>query len=434
MRASTPFQKLRRNLLLLLQLLVLAALVFTLMRPIIQAQASTSQANVIVIDATASMQTHDEGATESRLDRAKIQARSLVDRMRPGDRYMLIADGGGMLQVRSGFSSSKSELFALIDSVKPSDTPSDLSESLLLAATSLRAIGAPQAVGGGGGGAASNLAKADNVTAGQIWLFSDGSNNHVPDALVPAAPTGSSSGPASLNFVRIGSSDHSVGITRVSITPVPHEDKTYQVFVALRNDWPIDKKIGVTLALNARDNFIPNQAKFVTLPANGSGSAVFEDVMADAPEGGARLFSSVPMTPMMISRSITPRTPSSPRRGNPGSYWSPRVMSSSMKFVHTAVSVGIADAEILEARAYNPSAPADLFIFDEFLPPPDKLPKVDTLCLPPKLPRPPLARSSMSPASISGTPSTIPPFSAGNGKTPFFRRWNSEIFTFFVPS
>src|SRR3954468_19027962 len=64
MRASTPFQKLRLNLLLLLQLLILAALVLTLMRPIIQASASQTQAGVIVIDATASMQTHD-GASEA---------------------------------------------------------------------------------------------------------------------------------------------------------------------------------------------------------------------------------------------------------------------------------------------------------------------------------------------------------------------------------
>src|SRR6185312_16156688 len=64
MRASTPFQRLRRNLLLLLQLLILAALVLTLMRPVVQAEASKSTAGVIVIDATASMQTHDGGATE----------------------------------------------------------------------------------------------------------------------------------------------------------------------------------------------------------------------------------------------------------------------------------------------------------------------------------------------------------------------------------
>src|SRR5437660_1590886 len=53
MRASTPFQKLRRNLLLIIQLLILAALVFTRMRPVVQAQATRGAAGVIVIDATA---------------------------------------------------------------------------------------------------------------------------------------------------------------------------------------------------------------------------------------------------------------------------------------------------------------------------------------------------------------------------------------------
>src|SRR6185295_3072715 len=81
MRASTPFQRLRRNLLLLLQLLILAALVITLMRPVIHAQAAQTEAGVIVIDATASMQTRDgagEAGGESRLDRAKDEAKKLV--------------------------------------------------------------------------------------------------------------------------------------------------------------------------------------------------------------------------------------------------------------------------------------------------------------------------------------------------------------------
>src|SRR3954470_14733233 len=74
MRASTPFQKLRRNLLLLLQLLILAALVITLMRPVVRAQANQTQAGVIVIDATGSRQTHDGeeggGGGMTRLERA----------------------------------------------------------------------------------------------------------------------------------------------------------------------------------------------------------------------------------------------------------------------------------------------------------------------------------------------------------------------------
>ncbi len=163
MRASTPFQKLRRNLLLLLQLLILAALVIALMRPVIQASAGESKAGVIVIDATASMQTTDNGGP-SRLDRAKDEAKKLVDAMRPGDRYMLVVDGGGLNHGGIGFSTSKSELKGEIDKIRASDTSSDLFESLLLAATSLRGIGSEtgktaasggSGSGGGGGGGAS---------------------------------------------------------------------------------------------------------------------------------------------------------------------------------------------------------------------------------------------------------------------------------------
>src|ERR1035437_5977397 len=120
LRDSTPFQKVRRNLLLLLQLLILAALVLTLMRPVVQAQAGQTRAGVIVIDATASMQTTDGGGP-SRLERAKAEAKKLVETMRPGDRFKLIADGGGLNRMGYDFMSSKSELIALIDGIKASD-------------------------------------------------------------------------------------------------------------------------------------------------------------------------------------------------------------------------------------------------------------------------------------------------------------------------
>ena len=169
---------------------------------------------------------------------------------------MLIADGGGMNQVRSGFTTSKSELKDLIKTVRASDALSDLSESLLLAATSLKAIGAEKSGD-----------KTENVTAGQVWLFSDGAGVKIPEALGTGATVGD------MNFVRIGSSDHSIGITRLSITPVPKQEKTYEVFVGLKNAWNVEKKVGVTLAFGTKDNFLPDQAKFAQLPAGGSGGS-----------------------------------------------------------------------------------------------------------------------------------------------------------------
>jgi hypothetical protein len=375
MRASTPFQKLRRHLLLFLQLLILAALVFTLMRPVVQAQASQSQAGVIVLDATASMQTHDAASSESRLDRAKIEAKTLVDRMRPGDRFMLIADGGGITQVRSGFSSSKSELKSLIDSVKPSDTPSDLSESLLLAATSLRAIGSTD-----------DKASKDALAAGQVWLFSDGAGIRLPDTLGDKNNL--------LQFIQIGSSDHSVGITRLSITPIPKTPGAYEVFVGLKNAWPVEKKVGVTLALGSKDNFLPNQAKFVTLPPGSTGGIAFENVTASP----GRLFARVDDTDDDFPLDNTTYGIIEPPR-------KVRVVLVTKgndffeQFLQTAVNIGLADGQVLAPEFFNPAAPADLFILDGFLPPPDRFPRVDTLLV-----RPRVTGTGTGPVDAAGFP------------------------------
>jgi hypothetical protein len=398
MRASTPFQKLRRHLLLLLQLLILAALVLTLMRPVVQAQASQSEAGVIVIDATASMQTHDGGAAESRLDRAKIEAKALVDRMRPGDRYMLIADGGGMTQVRSGFTSSKSELKTLIDSVKSSDTPSDLSESLLLAATSLRAIG-----GGGSGGAENSAPKDVAITAGQVWLFSDGAGIHVPDAMGDKNSL--------LRFVQIGNSNHSAGITRLSITPVPKQPGTYEVFVGLKNAWLVEKKIGVTLAAGAKENLLPDQAKFVTIPAGGTSGVAFENVIA--PPG--KIFALLddidddfPLDNVAFGIVEPPRKVKVVlvTKGN----------EFLERLVQTAVNVGAADGQVIAPEFYNPAAPADLFILDGFLPPNDKLPRVDTILIRPNV----VGRNDGKPVDVAGF------LIAHEIQSPTILRWRRE--------
>ena len=90
--------------------------------------------------------------------------------MRPGDRYKLIADGGGLNRVGYDFMTSKSELKSFIDAIKASDSSSDLSESLILAAESLRAING-QRSGGGGGKAETNAPSTDAVVAGRCGCF-----------------------------------------------------------------------------------------------------------------------------------------------------------------------------------------------------------------------------------------------------------------------
>jgi len=374
MRASTPFQKLRRNLLLLLQLLILAALVLTLMRPVVQARAGQNRAGVIVVDATASMQTKDGGGP-SRLDRAKEEAKKLVDTMRPGDRYMLVVDGGGLNHGGIGFTTSKSELKGEIDKIQASDTSSDLFESLLLAATSLRSIGAENGNG-------SEAAKTDAVVAGKVWLFSDGAGVRVPDAM------GGGGGPTDLlQFVKIGESDHSVGVTRISVTPVAKEDRTYEVFVGLTNAWDVEKKIGVVLAYGTENNFLPGQAKSVTVPARGQGAVVFERVISDPGKLIVRVDPTdddFPLDNTAYALLEPPRKVKvllvSSESGGGGVF---------ENFIKTAVHVGAIDGQIIAPQAYTPAmggnGQADLVILDGFVPPPADMPKVDTLIIRPSV-------------------------------------------------
>ncbi len=144
LQANAPFQKLRKNILLFLQLLALAAVLLAIAQPELQTGASAGAQSVIVIDRSASMSTRDvesaEGVLISRLDRAKEEAIEFVENLRePGllspnarDEAMVIAfDTTGV--VTQAFTSDKARLRAAIKSIEPSDAPSRLDEAMRLA-------------------------------------------------------------------------------------------------------------------------------------------------------------------------------------------------------------------------------------------------------------------------------------------------------------
>src|SRR5262249_7493255 len=105
MEANAPFKKLRRSLLLLLQLLALVALVFALARPLVTLRALASGSTVIIIDSTASMSSRDESG-RSRLDRAKQLAREMVEGLGSSDRAAII-DASSQVTVRSPLTSDQ---------------------------------------------------------------------------------------------------------------------------------------------------------------------------------------------------------------------------------------------------------------------------------------------------------------------------------------
>jgi Ca-activated chloride channel family protein len=131
LEANAPWQRLRRNLLLLLQLLFLLALILALARPFTWAEGSSSQAAIIILDTSASMAATD--VVPSRMENARLQARQVVEGLPDDARVTVIAAGEGA-QVLAASSQDRRQVYQAIDQVQVGPTGSDLSAALQLAA------------------------------------------------------------------------------------------------------------------------------------------------------------------------------------------------------------------------------------------------------------------------------------------------------------
>src|SRR3712207_6345162 len=92
LQVNAPFQRLRRNLLLFLQLLLLFFLLLALSRPVSQYAPGAGKMTVVVIDRSASMAAKDvDGGKRTRLEEAKRRAIDLVETLDRNGSAMVIA-------------------------------------------------------------------------------------------------------------------------------------------------------------------------------------------------------------------------------------------------------------------------------------------------------------------------------------------------------
>ncbi len=247
LQVNAPFQKLRRNLLLLLQLLALAAILLALAGPVLSLQRGPGQRYVILIDRSASMNATD--VKPSRLDEAKKEAKVFVESMRSGsiislrdesDHAMVIAFDSHA-KVMCSFTSDRRRLAAAIDAIEPGDGASRLGEAVTVARAFAQGPGADDST-------------PDPEMQARLVLFSDGRIADLGMIVIDSDE---------LVFHQIGESADNVAITAMKARRSYEQPEQLEVFASLANYGDAAVTRDVQLAIDGDVRSI----RSVTIPA-----------------------------------------------------------------------------------------------------------------------------------------------------------------------
>lgn len=199
-QASAPFQKLRKNWLLFLQLLLLAIAVFALARPYFAARMKPAQLRVVILDASASMQATDE--SPSRFEQARTEAMKWVDALANGDQ-MVILQAGANTEVKQPATSEKAALRRALQACSCSDGPTRLVPALRIADSLVR-----------------------DQRGAEIHLFSDGAVSDLSEFENRALP---------LVYHKVGKGSNNIGITALDARSNPENPRQRAVYVSVAN-------------------------------------------------------------------------------------------------------------------------------------------------------------------------------------------------------
>lgn len=281
LHVNSFFQWLRRNLLLILQLLFLVGLGYALADPTYNSEAR-GRHFILMIDNSASMSCADGGEENSesgtggrtRLEEAKRRAHDLVDRLDPSDQAMVIAFNDEARTVQS-YTNNKRDLHAAIDSIEPTHRPTSLEQALALAEgqANPRQSGVdftlPQAEDGLTAPRATE--RPEGITT-QVHLFTDGRFQDMPDFRL---------GNIRPRLEVVGSSADNIGIVRLSLVRDEEEPDQFILAVQVANfgDEALRERVSVQMEVFNRQgkqdariepvNLAPRQVREVPTATEG---------------------------------------------------------------------------------------------------------------------------------------------------------------------
>jgi Ca-activated chloride channel family protein len=238
-QASAPFQKLRKNWLLILQILLLTLAILALARPYFAAEAKPAQKRVIILDASASMKATDE--SPSRFEKARAEALKWVDSLKGADE-MVIVLAGATTEVKQSATSEKAALRRALQGCVCSDGPTRLVPALRMAESLVRDL--------------------DPRTGPEIHLFSDGAVPELSEFENKALP---------LIYHRVGRGANNLGITALDVRANPEDSRQRAVYASAANFSPESRQTDLELLFDGH----LVETRPLTIPAGETSPQVF---------------------------------------------------------------------------------------------------------------------------------------------------------------
>lgn len=253
-QANAPWQRLKRNVLLILQVIILSLLVFTLARPAIAVPTVAGGSMVVLLDASASMNATD--ITPNRFEAGRAAIRKLIDSLANNSQMSIILVGSTPKLLASN-ESDKAVLHGALEAAGPSLGKADWQAAFALAAGAISA--GPKAPLEGGPNS-------------NVVVVSDGG---LPQDGLPSLP-------GEVLFVPIGDGNDNLAISALALRP---NGKVAELFARATNYGSLDR--GAIFSVYADGELIT--ARQIGLPAHQSVNLVVPDLPLDQVIYQARL-------------------------------------------------------------------------------------------------------------------------------------------------
>lgn len=264
LHVNSIWQRLRQNILLFLQLLVILLLVLTLLRPGFRGSDLVGDRFIFLVDTSASMSATDVSPT--RLADAKKKVERLIEQMKSGDVAMIMT-ASNISRVEQPYTGDRRLLLRKLRGIQPTNRTSNIEEALRYAA----ALANP-------GRSSFELTdeQAPEALPATIYILSDGNFQTVPSLFL---------GNLSPVYVPIGTDDsENVAIVEFSADRNVEQPDQVQAFARIENY--SDQKRNVPITLKHNDRLIDaRELEIDSANDNGPGIGRVAFVLKDLQQG-----------------------------------------------------------------------------------------------------------------------------------------------------